>query len=128
MSALDLVPAERGDDEAWVGFALRPFRLADDTTATAPALACRVLEVLEAARRLAGLPALRLGPGHMPLDLLGQPLVARQTEHEVHDVGLAPRHQPFAGEARISAHQDANPGPLRPDPADDPVQFPFGTS
>ena len=77
--ASQLGSAERGDDEARIGLALRPLGLADDAAPAAPALARRPQEVLEAARRLAGgralgrrprparprsrRPAARCGPG-----------------------------------------------------------------
>ncbi len=126
MATFDLGATERGDDEARIGLALGPFGFADDAATSAPARARRVPEVLEAPRRLAGPPALRLGLSHVPLDLLGQPFVAGQTEHEVHAIGLAPRHQALACEARIGAHQDAHPRPACPDPADDARQLGLG--
>src|SRR5207249_2265781 len=126
VTRLGLVTAERGDDEARIGFALRPFGLADDAATAAPAFARRVLEVLEAACRLTSLAALRLGPGQVPFDLPDQPIVARQAEYKVHAIGLAPRHQPLAREARIGPHQDTNRRPARPDPADDARQLLLG--
>ena len=78
MATFDLGAPERGDDEARIGLALRPFGLADDAASAAPALARRMLEVLEAPRRLAGPLAFRASPLHLPFDLRRQPTVAGQ--------------------------------------------------
>lgn len=75
----------------------------------------------------AGPPALRRGLPHVPLNLLLQPCVAREAEHEVHAIFLAPHHQARAREARIGAHQDAHPRPAFPVPADDPRQLDIGS-
>ena len=53
-------------------------------------------------------------------DLLDEPRIARQAEHEVHPVLFAPGHQRFAGEPGIGAQKNARPGPARPYLADDP--------
>ena len=74
-------------------------------------------------KRRAGRPlrmALERGGDQLRLHRLLQPRVARQAEHVVHAIGLAPGHQGLAGEAGIAAQQDARPRPAAADAADDP--------
>jgi hypothetical protein len=112
--------AQRGDDETRVGLALGPFRLADHPTPARPAVEGRIAEVLEAAGRLAGRGRFRLGLQPFDGDLLDEPRVAGEAEHEVDPVLFAPGHQRLAGEPGIGAQENARPGPARPDLADDP--------
>ena len=108
---------QRGEDEARIGFAVGPFGLGDDPALAAPALARTPHEVLEAALWLA---AARAGPRQLGLDLRDQPGVLGQAEQIIDPVGLAPRHQGFAGKPRIGAQQNPQTGPaaaqLRHDP------------
>src|SRR5690606_13131365 len=46
-----------------------------------------------------------------------------QAKEEVDPVGLAPGHQPFAGETGIAAQQNAGPRPAPADLADDARDF-----
>src|SRR3981189_2103245 len=55
LTCASLAAPERGDDEARIGLALRPLRLGDDAALLAPAIERTPLEILEAARRTAGL-------------------------------------------------------------------------
>jgi hypothetical protein len=79
-----------------------------------------VAEVLEAAGGLAGRNRLRLGLQEFDGDRGDEARVAREAEHEVDPVLLAPRHQRLAAEAGIGAQKDARPRPARPDLRDDP--------
>jgi hypothetical protein len=56
-------------------------------------------------------------------DRANQALVARQAEHVIDPVHLAPRHQLVPGKARIGAQQDLDPRPTSPDLADDAGYF-----
>ena len=70
---------------------------------------------------------LLLGPadphvvGH-GLDERAQHVVAREAEHVVHAVLLAPRHCFGAAVVPVAADGDAGPGPVRPDQAHEPAQ------
>ena len=114
-AAVGLGPAQGGDDEARIGLALGPFRLADHPAPARPAVERRIAEVPEAAGGLAGRGRLRLGLREFDGDLLDEPRVAGETEHEVDPVLFAPGHQRLAGEAGIGAQQDARLRPARPD-------------
>lgn len=89
--------------------------LADHTARPAPALARRPDEVLEVPGRLAA--GLAIGGGRFQLGAyLGlEPAVARQAEHIMDAIALAPRHQAVTGEAGIGPQDNAN---LRPGGAD----------
>jgi hypothetical protein len=82
---------QQGDDEARIGFALRPLRLADHTPRPAPALARRPDELLGPPRRL-------------PDDVLGK------IQYALEPIGFA-RHQRLAGKVGVRARNDAS---LRP--------------
>src|SRR5437016_10682542 len=85
---------QRGDDEAGIGLAVGELGLANDPAPAAPAATHRrPHEALEGARRLAGPPALRLGPRELACHLGNQAVVLLQAEQEVHAIGLAPGHQ-----------------------------------
>jgi hypothetical protein len=56
-----------------------------------------------------------------------QAFVARQAEHVVDAVRLAPRHQLVAGKAGIGAQQELDPRPTCPDLADDAFHLGHGT-
>jgi hypothetical protein len=116
---LAIARAQRGDDKARVGFACRPFRLGDHPTLTAPAIAGRPLELLEAARRLAGGLALLLSRGDLGRDLGDQTLVLGQTKQEINPISLAPTHQGVAGKPRIGTQHNAHLGPAHAHPSDD---------
>jgi hypothetical protein len=126
MAGLMLLTVQRGDDEARVGLARprrcsgEPFGLGDDAALAAPAVACLPGEVLEAARRFAGLLAQLGSRGELGFDLTDQPGVARQAEQKVDAVGLAPAHQPVASKARIGTQQNAHLRPAGADLGDDP--------
>ena len=92
MAGLVLLARQRGDDKAWVGLALGPFRLGDDPALAAPALERPPSEVLEAARRLACALALLLRRGKFSLDLSVEARVLGQAEQEIDTIGLAPTH------------------------------------
>ncbi len=51
---------------------------------------------------------------HLLPDDLCQPFVARQAEHIVDMILLAPAHQFFAAEARVGAEHDLHPRPALP--------------
>src|SRR4029077_19402991 len=115
-----LLARQRGDDKAWVGLALGPFRLGHDPALATPAVARAPGKVLEATGRLAGFLALLGSLGEFALDLFDQAAVLGQAEQKVDAVGLAPSHQPVASKARIGAQQDAHLGPALADAGNDP--------
>ena len=100
-----------------------PFRLADHPAPARPAVERRIAEVPVAAGRLAGRGRLRFGLEEFDGDLLDEPLIAGEAEHEVDPVLFAPGHQRFAGETGIGAQKNARPGPPRPYLPDDPRDF-----
>ena len=102
-AAVGLGLLERGDDEARIGLARCPFRLADHPAAARPAVERGVAEVLEAAGGPACGRRLRLGLSEFRLDLRHRPGIAGEAEHEVDPVCFAPSHQRLAGEAGIGA-------------------------
>ena len=116
---------QRSDDEARVGLRARPLRLTDNAASARPGVERRVAEILEAASRLARALRLLLGMAEFDVDFLFEPLVARQAEHEVIAVLLAPRHQAFTGETGIGAQQDAGSRPALADLRDDPRDLLF---
>jgi len=113
----------RGDDEARIGLALRPFGLGHDPAPARPAVERRIAKVLVAASGLAGRGRFRLGLRQLNGDFVDEPRIARQAEHEVDPVVFAPGHQRLAGEPGIGAQKDARPRPARPDPGDDARDF-----
>src|SRR6266699_3595706 len=115
---LALVPPQRGDHEARIGFPLRPLGLGDDPAPAAPGPARRPHEGLEAALRPAAAPALGGDEIKLGRNLGDQPLVARQPEQEVDAVALAPGHQVLPREAAVRAQQNACPRPAGADARD----------
>jgi hypothetical protein len=91
---------------------------AADELVRADALACRPEEV-EAPRRLAARLRRGFGLRQLGRDLGLEALVARQAEHVIDPVLLAPRHQGLTGKARVGPQQDAHARPARPDLGDD---------
>ena len=82
-SRAGLTALERGDDEARVGFALRPLRLGDDATAAAPAVERAPVGVLEPVRGSCALLGCRLGGCQLGLDLGDQTGVAGEPEQVI---------------------------------------------
>src|SRR5918994_322008 len=68
----------------------------------------------KAAGRTATGKALRFGCGQIFGERADQALVAREAEHVVDAVCLAPRHELVAGKPRIRAQQDLHPWPRGP--------------
>jgi hypothetical protein len=122
-AAIRLGRFQRRDDEARIGFALCPFGFADHPAPARPTVERGVAEVLEAAGRLAGREPFGLRLQKLHGDLLDQPRVAGEAEHEVDPVLFAPGHQRLAREAGIGAQQDAGFWPARPNLRDDPRDF-----
>jgi hypothetical protein len=60
---------------------------------------------------------------HLSPDDLPQPLITRQSEHEVHPVVLTPTHQLVAAEAGIPAENDLCGRPRRPNLCHDSLYF-----
>ena len=105
------------------GLALGPFRLADHSAPARPAVERRIAEVLVAAGGLAGRGSLRLGLQEFHGDLLDEPLVAGEAEHEVHPVLFAQtisasRANPDLARSRMRVLE-----PPRPDLADNAGDF-----
>src|SRR6266700_478877 len=119
MLGLARLARERGDDETGIGFPLRGLGLGHDPAPAAPGRARHPHEALEAALGLAGAPALRHRTLELALDLGHQPLVARQPEHEVDAVGLAPGHQVIACEACVGTQHNARARTTRADASDE---------
>jgi hypothetical protein len=115
-----LAALERGDDEARIGFALRPLRLGDDEALPAPAIERTPLEILEAARRAAGLLGRGFRRGKLLFDHGDEAVVAGEPEQVIHAVLLAPRHQRLARKATVGSQQDARKRPAGADLPDDP--------
>jgi len=102
---------------------LRPFGLGDDAPFAAPAVACRPGKVLEAARRLAGLPALKRCRSQFLADRRDKTAVSGKAEDVVHTALFAPGHQRVARKARIGAQHDANIRPALTNLGDDTGHF-----
>src|SRR4051794_6103184 len=111
MARSGLLRLERGDHEARVAFALRPLGLRDHPAPARPRVQRRPEEVLEAPRR----PAARLRRGSGLRQLGRDPgleaLVARQAEHVIDPVLLAPCHQRLTSEAGVGAQKNAHARP-----------------
>src|SRR5262245_1375950 len=127
MLRLALGSLQRGDDEARIGLPGGELRLAHDTPLAAPAVERGPSKILEAARRLAGPPALRLRPRHFTRDLCNQTRILGQSEEKVHVVGLAPRHQLLSRKAAVSPYKNANTRPALADVGDDARHLLYGT-
>src|SRR5262249_33703282 len=124
---LALGSLERGNDKARIGLPGGELRLGHDPPLAAPAVERGPLEILEAARRLAGPPALRLRPRHLTCDLGDQPGILGQSEEKVHTVRLAPGHQLFPRKAAVGAHENANLRPTLADVGDNATDLLYGT-
>src|SRR6516165_10056310 len=103
---------ERGDNEARVGFAVRPLGFGNNSALAAPALARPLLELLKTPCWLAGTPAFLLDGLELARDLGVEAIVLRQSQDKVHAVRLAPGHQLVASKAAVGAQQNTNPWPL----------------
>src|SRR5262249_56327695 len=93
----------------------------------APAVERGPSKILEAARWLAGPPALRLRPRHLACDLCNQPWILRQSKEKVHVVSFAPGHQLVSRKATVGPHENANARPARADVSDDARYLLYGT-
>ena len=106
---------ERGDDKARIGAVRRVLSLADDAPFPAPAVERAIPEVAEqpggAARRCT--QSLRLRS--LIAECCLQAGIARQAEHVIDAVRLAPPHQRIIGEAAVGAESDAHPPPFLAD-------------
>ena len=79
----------------------------------------RPAEILEAARRPASSLGLVLGLDQLDGDLVDEPRIAREAQHIIDPVRLAPGHQRLPAEAGVGAQQDAGPRPAPPDLGDE---------
>src|SRR5439155_4938195 len=102
------------------GLALRPLRLGDDAALLAPAIERTPLEILEAARRTAGLLGRGFRRGKLLLDHGDQAGIAGEPEQVIHAVLLTPRHQRLARKTTVGSQQDARKRPAGADLPDDP--------
>ena len=84
---------QRGDDEARIGAFGEVLGFADNPAIAAPAVEGGVAELLEEARRLAGLGMLGRRGGQVGFELGDQTWVAGQAEDVIDAVRLAPSHQ-----------------------------------
>ena len=89
--------------------------LADDAPGAAPAVERAILQVAEHARRPARGDAYTPGLGERFDQHRLQATIARQAEHVVDAVRLAPHHQLVVAEAAVGTQDDAH---TRPAPAD----------
>src|SRR5215469_16939508 len=103
---------ERGDNEARIGFAVRPLGFGNNSALAAPALARPPLELLKTPCWLAGTLAFLLDGLELARDLGIEPIVLRQSQDKVYAVRFAPGHQRVASKAAVGAQQNANPWPL----------------
>ena len=101
---------QRGDEEARIAFAARPFGLADRPGAGRPAVFVVHRKSLNTPRRLARVASdrRRASAARSPIARL-QPDVAGQAENVVDLVGFAPGHQRLAAEAGVGAQHDPAP-------------------
>ena len=101
------------------GAVQRVFGLADDASFPAPAVERAIPEVTEhpggPARRYT--QSLRLDS--LVAERCFQPGIARQAEHIIDAVRLAPPHPRIIGEAAVATQNDAHPSPLPADLGDD---------
>ena len=104
---------ERADDKARIGTVQRVLGLANNAPFAAPAAARAIAEVAEHPRRLARRQAQAPGLGTLFAERRLQAGIARQTEHIIDAVLLAPPHQRLVGEATVAAQNDAHPRPRR---------------
>src|SRR6185503_9536566 len=103
---------QRRHHEARIAATWQVLGLRDDATRAAPGVERAVVELVEQAHRLAGLLAAARRLLQLAGDLAFEALVACEPEYEVHAVVLAPRHDLFAAEARVGAHEDLDVRPL----------------
>ena len=59
------------------------------------------------------------GPAHLGCELANETGIASEAQHILHVVGLAPRHQVVAAEAKVSADDDCRRRPTDADLGDD---------
>ena len=114
---------QAGDHEPRVRPLGQVLRLAHHAPDAGPAVQRAVAEVPAAPGRLPGAPGLGPRLAQLRLQRRGQPPVARQTQHVVDVVVLAPAHDRLAAEPRVAAHQDPRLRPARPDVRHDPIQL-----
>ena len=101
--------SERGDDKARIGAVRRVLGLADDAPFPAPAVERAIPEVAEHPGRPARRYTQSLGLGSLVAERCLQAGIARQAEHIIDAVRLAPPHQRIVGEAAVAAQNDAHP-------------------
>ena len=80
----------------------------------------------KSAKRRAGRilgPALSRGLGELFGDRADQALVAGEAEEIIDPMVLAPGHELVPGKAEIRPQQDLDPGPVRPDLAEDALEL-----
>ena len=119
-AGVDLFPAQAGHHETRIGTVGQVLGLAHNPPRSAPGGLCLVGEIPEQPSRLAGGSAQpRCLPGLGRQHRL-QARVGRQAEQVSDTLGLAPRHQLLAAEARIAAQHDPHLRPAGPDAGDDP--------
>ena len=118
-AGVDLFPAQAGHHETRIGTVGQVLGLAHNPPRSAPGGLCLVGEIPEQPSRLAGGSAQpRCLPGLGRQHRL-QARVGRQAEQVSDTLGLAPRHQLLAAEARIAAQHDPHLRPAGPDAGDD---------
>ncbi len=100
-----VVGAQRRHHKAWVALVAHALGLADHAAASRPCRERAIGEVLEQAM-LFGLPLLQTL--ELRLQFGGQASVARQAEHKIHPVFLAPIHQVVPGEPAVGAQHDGH--------------------
>ena len=111
--------SERGDDKARIGAVRRVLGLADDAPFPAPTVERAIPEVTEHPGGPARRHTQSLRLGSLVAERCFQAGIARQAEHIIDAVRLAPPHQRIIGEAAVAAQNDAHPSPLPADPGDD---------
>src|SRR5450759_2806365 len=106
---------ERCHDEAWIGAVQRVFAFAHDAPGPAPAFQRAIEEVAEDPRGLARAQTQALGGGGLSNKRRLQSCIARQAEHVIDAVRLAPTHQLVVGKSAVAAQDDAHAWPASPD-------------
>src|SRR5207244_152286 len=120
---LPLFAAERGDDEARVGFVGNVLGLADHPTPAAPALERRVAKLPEHPCRAPRTGGLLFSLVQRRREPPLQALIACQPKDVIHRILLAPEHQLLAGKTRIRPQDDAHARPAGADLSDEPLDF-----
>src|SRR3954449_7629127 len=119
--------AQRGDDEARVAPAMRPFCFGDDQAPAAPAVVRRPPERLETPRWPTRRECRGLDRRQLAGELGLEPGIAGETEDEIDTVRLAPAHKTVPGEAAVGAQEDLHSWPTRPNLPDDARDLLDGT-